>query len=103
MTNYVCMSAWTIWHIASSCLNLLPFVVTLTHLGQQELCYHEQIIDKDDVDNIFLKEMWINDIASPKSISNSEFYEMHKTFLYLMGIGIVGNSIILFIHVTIHL
>ena len=41
--------------------------------------------------------------ANQKSVLNNVFFEIQWTFLVLISIGIVTNSVILFIHVPIHL
>jgi len=43
-----------------------------------------------------------SDSARPKSAPNSDFLEMHLELVYLAWIGIVSNSTILFVHISIH-
>jgi len=49
-----------------------------------------------------LEEVWTDDSARPKSAPNSDFLGMHLELMYLAWIGIVPNSTILLVHISIH-
>jgi len=49
-----------------------------------------------------LEEVWTDDSARPKSAPNSDFLGMHLELVYLAWIGIVPNSTILLVHISIH-
>jgi len=49
-----------------------------------------------------LEEIRTDDSARPKSAPNSDFLGMHLELVYLAWIGIVPNSTILLVHISIH-
>ncbi|KYM93248.1 hypothetical protein ALC53_00184, partial [Atta colombica] len=49
-----------------------------------------------------LEEVWTDDSARPKFAPNSDFLGMHLKLVYLAWIGIIPNSTILLVHISIH-
>ena len=89
--------------VACSAILLEPHVIGIhiIHFRPQEVAYHRSVALAVDVDNV-LKEVRTDDSARPKSASNSDFLGMHLELVYLAWIGIVPNSIILLVHISIH-
>ena len=49
-----------------------------------------------------LEKVRTDDSARPKSVPNSDFLGMHLELVYLAWIGIVPNSTILLVYISIH-
>jgi len=79
--------------------------IHIIHFRPQEVAYHRSIalaVDGYDNARFVLEEVWTDDSARPKSASNRDFLGMHLELMYLAWIGIVPNSIILLVHISIH-
>ena len=85
-----------------SIILLEPHVIGI-HFRPQEVAYHRSVaLAVDDYGNarFVLEEVWTDDSARPKSAP--DFLGMHLELVYLAWIGIVPNSTILLVHISIH-
>jgi len=94
--------------VARSAILLEPHVIGIhiIHFRPQEVAYHRSVaLAVDDYGNarFVLEEVRTDDFARSKSAPNSDFFGMHLELVYLAWIGIVPNSTILFVHISIHL
>jgi len=94
-------------YVARSAILLEPHVIGIhiIHFRPQEVAYHRSVaLAVDSYGNacFVLEEIRTDDSARPKSAPNSDFLEMHLKLVYLAWIGIVPNSTILLVHISIH-
>ena len=90
--------------VVRSAILLKPYVIGIhiIHFRPQEVAYHRSVaLAVDGYDNV-LKEVRTDDSARPKSVPNSDFLGMYLELVYLARIGIVSNSTILLVHISIH-
>jgi len=79
--------------------------IHIIHFRPQEVAYHRSValvVDGYGNARFVLEEIQIDDSARPKSAPNSDFLGMHMELMYLAWIGIVSNSTILLVHISIH-
>ena len=88
------------WHVAPSCWNYMLSVSILSILGHKKLLIIDVAFIIDGYGNacFILEEVW----TPPKSAPNSDILGMHLELVYLTWIGIVPNSTILLVHISIH-
>ena len=96
------MSSWHVRCVARSVILLETHVIGI-HFRPQEVAYHWSIVlAVDDYRNARFVLEETDDFARSKSAPNSDFLGMHLELVYLAWIGIVPNSTILLIHISIH-
>ena len=79
--------------------------IHIIHFRPQEVAYHRSVaLAVNGYGNALfvLEEVRTDDSARPKSAPNSNFLGMHLELVYLAWIGIIPNSTILLIHISIH-
>jgi len=104
-SNRSCRMSIVACGVARSAILLEPHVISIIHFRSQEVAYHRSVaFAVDGYDNVrfVLEEIRIDDSARPKSIPNSDFFGMHLELVYFAWIGIVPNSTILLVHISIH-
>lgn len=87
-----------------SCRLLIVFAVVLkSHVAVHIInSDHKKLalsVDEDDLASVIFEELRTDDASSSKSSPNSDFISI---YCHLMWIGLVSNSTILLIHVSIH-
>jgi len=90
--------------VARSAILLESHVISIhiIHFRPQEVTYHRSValaIDGYGNTRFVLEEVRTDDSARSKSAPNSDFLGMHLDFAW---IGIVPNSTILLVHISIH-
>jgi len=93
--------------VARSAILLEPHVIGIhvIYFRSQEVAYHQSValaVDGYGNARFVLEEVRTDDFARPKSASSSDFLGMHLELVYLAWIGIVPNSTILLVHISIH-
>ena len=104
-----------VWHVAPSYWNMLSVSILLEHVigihiihfRPQKVAYHRSVRSPLMVMATlrfgkYVLEVRIDDSARSKSAPNSDFLGMHLELVYLAWIGIVPNSTILLVHISIH-
>jgi len=91
-----------VWHVTPFWLEPYVIGIHIIHFRPQEVVYHRSIALAVANARFVLEEVRTDDSARPKSTSNSDFLGMHLELVYLAWIGIVPNSTILLIHISIH-
>ena len=80
--------------------------IHIIHFRSQEVAYHRSVaLVVDGYGNarfVFWKKYGPMIPNKPKSAPNSDFLGMHLELVYLTWIGIVPNSTILLVHISIH-
>jgi len=88
--------------VVRSAILLKPHVIGIYIIHSQEVAYHRSValaVDSYGNARFVLED---DDSARPKSAPNSDFLGMHLELVYLAWIGIVPNSTILLVHISIH-
>jgi len=90
------------WHVAPSYWNHMLSISSI--LGHKKLLIIDLALAVDGYGNarFVLEKVRTDESARPKSTSNSDFLGMHLELVYLAWIGIVSNSTILLVHISIH-
>ena len=105
-SNRSCRMSIVACGVVRSAILLKPYVIGIhiIHFRPQEVAYHRSVALAGYGNAHFvLEEVRSDDSARPKSTLNSDFLGMHLELVYLAWIGIVPNSTILLVHISIHL